>query len=91
MTPADVAAARAELLASSDEALELQTARTWAARAMAAYGLAAERCCPRWLLRAGQYHHEAGEHASGVSAACVVEVEAALAPAKAQALARCGG
>jgi hypothetical protein len=55
-------AARSELRSKSQEAIELQAAITWGARAVAAY----ERYCgtgkTSWLVRAAGYANEAQEH-----------------------------
>ena len=85
-TRAQVDAARGEILACSDAQLERRTAEVWCARAMAAYELAAERRCVRWLARATGYHLEAFEHAAGVSAEFLAHVEHALSQCKDMAI-----
>jgi hypothetical protein len=90
-TRAAVDLARQELLASSDADIERATAEKWCARAIAAYDLAAERRCMRWLARAVIYHHEACEHGSGVSPVFLHHVELVLEPCKAMALEALGG
>jgi hypothetical protein len=91
ISSAQVSAARAELLSSSDAAIEHKTALAWTARAIAGYELARERRCLRWLVRATSYHHEATEHAAGVSSELVAQVEHALTVCKLQALHALGG
>lgn len=78
-TRAEVEAAKRELVATSEQGIELRTVDRWTRLALAAYELAVERGCVCWLVRAAGYHHEAVEHAAGVSAQCVALVGAALA------------
>ena len=85
-TRAAVDLARRELLLCSDAQIERMTACKWMERALAGYELAGERRCVRWFARAVSYHHEAGEHAAGVSSAFVAQVDACLMVAKALAL-----
>lgn len=83
ITDTEVQAAKASLAATPNatEAIEYATSRAWASRALAAYELAVERSCIRWLLCASSFANEAHEHASGVSPewlACIMgELDAA--------------
>lgn len=69
ISPADLDAARAELVAKPSEIIEGETAVKWGARALAAWELAgksranAERYV-FWFKEAVVYKHEALEHAS---------------------------
>jgi len=81
-----VAAARLELLSCPKAGIEQAASEAWAARALAAYTLAGQRSCVRWLLRATEYHHEATEHAGGVSPRFLAETESQLAACRTAAL-----
>jgi hypothetical protein len=77
--PLDIAKARAELRQWSATEVQRRTAGAWASRAVAALGFWYETgpCSPeatKWLLAAGDYLHEALEHASLVGAELVEEV-----------------
>lgn len=91
----EVDAARAELVRPSHvdvmKRIEYQTSRSWAARALAAYELATERLCVRWLIVAEGFAHEALEHAANVSPPWVVHVDRTLEPARDAALAAVEG
>lgn len=54
--------ARAEVRAKSDKVIERETAKKWAARAVACYEKYASSHERRWLVRAENYKQEAIEH-----------------------------
>jgi hypothetical protein len=60
----DLDKARAEIREKAKRQIEAETAATWAARAIAAWELAAETRHARWFVEAAQYEHEAVEHAA---------------------------
>lgn len=55
-----------EVASKSEVVIERETARTWAARAVACYRNHARTRDTRWLLRANHYRDEALEHAAMV-------------------------
>lgn len=60
----DVQTATRELSVKSLARIQRETALTWAARAVAAYGFFQRTRVTQWLLDAEEYAHEALEHAA---------------------------
>lgn len=56
--------AKTEVKNKSDSEIERETAKKWAARAIACYEEYHSTNSLKWLLRADNYRHEALEHAS---------------------------
>jgi hypothetical protein len=71
-------AARRELRAKSHEEIELKTAVTWGARAVAAYEMYCTTGKLRWLVLASGYAHEALEHGADGPAKALGRIRAEL-------------
>ena len=84
----DVKKAKAELNAKTMQQIQLETAWTWASRAVAAYQLYKERGDLKWLLEGEAYADEAQEHAAFAGAGVLGEMVAALAPSRASVKAK---
>ena len=81
VSASELKTALAEVQEKSPEQIESDTAKKWAARALACYQLYRETSLGVWLLRAEDYGHEAIEHAALVrdEGATLREVEILLA------------
>jgi hypothetical protein len=75
--------ARAEIREKTKRQIEAETATAWAARAIAAWELAAETKHARWFVEAAQYEHEAVEHAAEAGPEEYAATRDAIARAKA--------
>jgi hypothetical protein len=82
-----IAEARHEILNSSSQAIEMSTATKWAARAIAAYRLASDEGDLTRFAEACDFHHEAVEHASGVSPLFLANIVGTLGEVQAKTIA----
>ncbi len=74
-----LAAARTELRFKSKTQIEVETASTWAARAIAAHEQYLATRDLRWYAQAVSYAGEACEHASGGPAGTLETIQAEMA------------
>jgi rhodanese-related sulfurtransferase len=79
---AAIAETREELSTQTKGQIEATTARKWCARAIVALENYAEGRAPNWLLQAGDYAHEAIEHAAQAGHGTLRSVRGELAAAK---------
>jgi hypothetical protein len=77
-----IAEARREILAKAPPAIELETSQKWAARALAAYQISSDDFDLVRFAEAVEFHHEAVEHASGVSPTFLANIVALLGEAR---------